>query len=66
MLQMLSEYINHTEDVELSEIIQTAIHRYSQIHPGWEIMFLSLPKNDPVLRQKTIDGVYSILKRNCE
>ena len=60
--EMLS-YISKADDTEISEIIQTIIHRYNILHPDSEIFFLSLPRNNPQERQETIDTLIRFLQQ---
>ena len=49
--------INHLSTDELDECIQALSQRYAQLHPGWEIAILTLPKDDPAERGRILARV---------
>ena len=49
--------INQLSTDELDELIQALSQRYAQLHPGWEIAILTLPKDDPVERGRILARV---------
>ena len=53
-LDQVLAYIHQTDDLQISEIIQTLVIRYREVYPDWDITFLSLPKNDPDERNNLI------------
>ena len=55
--------IRLAEDTELSKITLEIIARYSILHPDWEIVFLSLPKNDPGERERCIRAAAAMLRQ---
>ena len=57
------EYIDRTDDLQLSEIIRAIIGRYNEVHPDWEISFLSLPKNDPVQQEQMLQSILQLYKQ---
>ena len=63
MEQILSD-IQQADSAQLNDIILTVVARYRQLYPGWEVMFLSLPKDDADLRRKTVDRVCALLKES--
>ena len=46
--------ITHSDDFELSQIIQAVVKRYQDVFPDWEVVFLSMPKNNPEVRMQTL------------
>lgn len=56
--------IRQADDLEINEIIQAVIGRYEAVFPDWEVMFLSLPKNDPAERSRSIEAIYALLKQH--
>lgn len=54
-LKCLLDKIERAEDCEMTEIMKSVIRRYETLFPGWEIMFLSIPKTDEEERKRTID-----------
>lgn len=46
--------IENASDEEITEIIAALIRRYSRLHPEWEILFLSLPK-EPTQRRRQLE-----------
>ena len=48
------DYIAAAEDHDLSEIIQAVLERYQVLFPQEEVLFLSLPLNDPKEREAVI------------
>ena len=45
------------DDGALSEIIETIIQTYYNRYPDQDILFLSMPKNDPDERQRILDAL---------
>ena len=58
----LIKTIQLANDEELSQIILEIIARYGALHPDWEVIFLSLPKNDLKERRRCIRAAVSMLK----
>jgi len=61
--QRLLSRIEKASETELNEVISKVIQLYSTKYPDQEIMFLSLPKNDPQERKRTLDTMYRILSQ---
>lgn len=57
------EYIQEADDEELSSVIKAVIRRYKRVHPTQEVVFLSLPVDDPVERTRCIAGALSLLRK---
>jgi hypothetical protein len=55
--------IRLAEDTELSKITLEIIARYGILHPDWEIVFLSLPKDDPEERERCIHAAAAMLRQ---
>ena len=55
------DQIKKSDDTQLSEIIQSVIRKYGVLHPGWEIIFLSLPRDDPEARRKCVEETVAFL-----
>ena len=49
--------LENADEQTLVQAMQQIIKRYSQLHPNWEVCFLSLPKNDPQQRKATLDWI---------
>ena len=47
--------IEKANDLEINEIIHALIRRYQKVYPGWEVVFLSLPKDDPAERKRILE-----------
>ena len=56
-LNRMLKKIERADDFEVSRMISTIIRRYARVYPDQEVMFLSLPKNDPEERGRTLDAV---------
>lgn len=59
--EVLSKIVQ-ADDIEISEIIKAVIRRYEAAYPDWEIIFLSLPKHDPVERCQRIEEALKFLQ----
>ena len=57
------EYIDRTDDLQLSEIIRAIIHQYNEVHPDWEISFLALPKNDSLQREQMLLSILQLYRQ---
>ena len=55
--------ISHADDIEINEIIQAVIRRYQRVYPGWEVVFLALPKNDPEERKRLLESILAFEKQ---
>ena len=55
--------ISQAGDEDLCEIVKDIIRRYTELFPGWEVTFLSLPRNDPAERQRLLDASFAFLKK---
>ena len=55
--------IRLADDIELSKIILEVITRYGILHPDWEIVFLSLPKDEPEERERCIHAAAAMLRQ---
>lgn len=49
--------IARASDAELNEIVQAVIRRYAQQFPDWDVLFLSMPKNDRQERQRSVEAL---------
>lgn len=50
-MEELLTQIEQADDIGISRIIQAVIRRYGRVYPDHEVVFLSLPINDPEERQ---------------
>ena len=50
-MEELLAQIEQADDIQISRIIRAVIRRYSSVSPEHEVVFLSLPTNDPEERQ---------------
>ena len=55
--------IEQANDEEINEIIKAVIHRYQVCYPGWEVIFLSLPKCDGEERKKQAIELIAFLRK---
>ena len=63
-MDQLVQRITEADDIALSEIVQAVIKRYGMLHSDWEIMFLSLPKDDRQERNRILRSVSDILVKS--
>lgn len=49
--------IQNLSTAEIDELIQALSQRYAQLHPGWEITIVTLPKKDPAERSRILAKV---------
>lgn len=61
LLAKLLGKIERANDFEISQMIRTIIQRYSKVYPDQEIIFLSLPVNDPEERNRTLASAFELL-----
>ena len=54
-------YIEDADCNEIDAIIDAVIHRYCRHHPEWDILFLSLPKEE-CARRKQLERMLEMLK----
>lgn len=47
---------------EIGDILQAVMERYRALFPEEEILYLSLPKNDPQERQHLLQTIQPLLK----
>ena len=57
--------IQHADDTEISTIIEAVVERYALVYPGWEVMFCSLPKNDPKERNVYVQRIIAYLNQTA-
>ena len=55
--------IEQANDEEINDIIEAVIHRYQICYPGWEVLFLSLPKYDGEERKKQADELSAVVRK---
>lgn len=53
--------IARSNDEELSQIINAIIQTYSNRYPDEEMIFLSLPQNNPHERKRILDALYGFI-----
>lgn len=54
--------IGGMNDAELSQVVLSVMGRYQKLFPQEEIIFLSLPKDDPDERQRILEAVSCLVK----
>ena len=59
----IMERIKRADDAQISQVIMAVIDRYAAVHPDWEIVFLSLPKDDPEERERCIRAATAMLRQ---
>ena len=62
-LPQVLEFIRQADDCQVNEIIHTLSARYKEVHPDWEVTFLSLPKNNPTERKNMIQSALHFLDK---
>ena len=55
--------IEQANDEEINAIIKAVIYRYQICYPGWEVLFLSLPKVDGEERERQVKELVTFLRR---
>lgn len=48
---------------ELEEKIGEIIAHWHTLHPDYDLVVISLPKNDPIERKRILEGVMAALER---
>ena len=61
--RVLGYLINSADSLELSRIVEMAVHRYAELFREEEVVFLSLPKHDKEARKSIICGVLEMDQR---
>lgn len=61
--QTVLDGIRQASSYELDDMVNAVRQRYAELFPDWEILFLSLPKNDPAERRKCLDETITMLKK---
>ena len=56
----MQKMLDKADSTELSEVVQTVLHRYDVLFSEEEVVFLSLPKHDQKERQRIIRAVLQI------
>ena len=57
------EFIEQASDYEINEIMEAVRRRFAAAFPDWEVLYLSFPKNDPTLRQNSLDMLTEYFQR---
>ncbi|MBQ9148040.1 MAG: hypothetical protein IJX69_00555 [Oscillospiraceae bacterium] len=57
-------WIEQADDDAISQIIQAVIRRYKQVYPGWEVVFLSLPRDNAEERRRQLNELIEFLNRH--
>ena len=60
IIRWVLSIIESANDAETDQIVQAVIRRYGTIYPGWEIIFLSLPKDDAVQRRRMLENILQL------
>ena len=66
MMEEILNWIEQADDIQISRVIQSVIRRYDRIYPDHDVVFLSLPKNDPQERRQVLQGALDMLGRTEE
>lgn len=56
--------IAEANGAELDEIIQAMIRRYGQVHPGSEMLWMSIPKEPSEDRRRSVQDILAFLEKN--
>ena len=62
-LSELVERIHDADDTQIRLVIDAVIERFGRMYPDWEVMFCSLPKNDPEARRIHAQRLIEYLKQ---
>lgn len=60
-MEELLAQIEQADDIQISRIIRAVIRRYGIVYPDHEVVFLSLPTNDPVERELVLRNAMMML-----
>lgn len=63
-MREILEKIRRADDAEINEIIEAVTLRYQEVYPDWEVMFLSLPRNDPDACLRKLDQIADFVRRH--
>ena len=58
--------IQQSDGDELSLIIAAVIERYKAVFPDWEVMFLSLPRNDSDDCIRELELIMEFVRNHCK
>jgi hypothetical protein len=64
LMKYILRTIYHSDDNEIDAIIKAIINRYRTKHPDWEIIFLSIPKNDLTARKNQLHALMAFLEKH--
>ena len=56
--------IARVDTLEMDDSIQSVVHRYGEIFPGWELACVSLPKNDAQARTEQIQRMLAFVQKH--
>lgn len=56
--------IMHLSDQQIGQAAFAVMKRYGELFPEEEIVFLSMPKNDPAERRRILERVLELEKEN--
>lgn len=59
-LSKVLERIGLSDEMEINEIIRTVIHRYQKLHPAWELIVLTVPRNSPSERKQILESILKL------
>ncbi len=57
MEELLSQ-IQRADAGQMTQIVSAVVRYFTQQDPNYEVMFLSLPKDDPAACQRTLEFIY--------
>ena len=58
--QNLLSQLDTADDSQLDQLMFSLVRRHKQLHPDWELLFMSLPA-DPCLRKEELDKMLPLL-----
>ena len=62
-LDQVLTFIHQADDTQINEIIQAVVKRYARVFPDWEVIFLSLPRNNPAKRREMIQSALDFFNK---
>ena len=62
-MQALIQTIEQADGELVDEIIQALQRRYQKLYPQWEVMFLSVPREDCEERRRILERIFQMEDR---
>lgn len=65
-MEAILERIDAATTSEIDGILHVALERKRELYPEWDIYYVAVPKEEGETRQKTLESILRILKRERE